>query len=188
MGIAGGFQDYFPSVYGGINWVEQMPKSSEWHHNHLQLHKNLMDLLSTNLVCIELNIKRESEKIINDQIEKSNITNSQTQRALVQQYENALEIKSAGLSGNIDHFLNCIDKSFKLKKDYSPYVTNERILIAEQVLRDLGARGVKLSGAGGGGHMFGFFPEGIPKDIESKLPNFMTRINCNLEKRGIHET
>lgn len=187
MEIAGGFQDYFPSIYGGINWIEQEIKDDKWTVSKIRPREEIVNLLNEQMVCIELDVKRESLKIIQEQIRMSNIKDSRTQQALIRQLDYAEFIKSAVDNGEISQLMRLLEESYKLKKEYSSLVSNEITVESEKVLLLAGALGIKLSGAGGGGHMFGFFPNGVPGNFERKLPKFMKRIPCRYEELGCHE-
>jgi D-glycero-alpha-D-manno-heptose-7-phosphate kinase len=187
MKISGGFQDYFPCAYGGINWIEQQGTVYEWDVTPIKPREKMQKLFQDGLFCVELDVEREGTKIIDDQISRSRKAGSRTQVALKEQLKNAHQVKRAVLEDKTEELMELLALSYQLKKRYSPHISNERTEEAEQVLRKLGGEGIKLSGAGGGGHMFCFFPRGIPEFSDSYLPNFMKRIPCSLEERGMHE-
>jgi len=187
MKISGGFQDYFPCIYGGINWIEQQKNCYEWDVTSIKPKEKMQKLFKDGLFCVELDIEREGTKIIDDQISRSRKVGSATQVALKEQLKNADQVKRAVLEDKTDELMELLSLSYQLKKHYSPHISNERTEEAEQVLRKLGGEGIKLSGAGGGGHMFCFFPRGIPELSDLHLPDFMKRIPCSLEERSIHE-
>jgi galactokinase/mevalonate kinase-like predicted kinase len=81
--------------------------------------------------------------------------------------------------------MQLIEKGYDLKKGFTPLITNDKTDKVELSLRELGARGIKISGAGGGGHIFCFFPEGIPQNLESHLPAHTKKVNCEYTEMGL---
>jgi D-glycero-alpha-D-manno-heptose-7-phosphate kinase len=88
---------------------------------------------------------------------------------------------------DFDSIVICVDQSYESKKNFSPLITNEVINQTESTLRALGGRGIKVSGAGGGGHMFCFFPEGKPVSLVNAIPNSMKTLDFQFEQRGFRE-
>jgi D-glycero-alpha-D-manno-heptose-7-phosphate kinase len=187
MGILGGFQDSFPALYGGINYIDYLSKTGTWEVQNLRTSRGFTKLIEDSIFTFELGVQRNSHKVIADQIDRSKDKNSMTYKALVNQREIAREMKRAFEAEDFEKVLDLIDKSFELKKEFTPLISSERIQSIENTLRSMGARGIKVSGAGGGGHMFCFFPQGKPNGLVNQLPDSITPMKCAIEFTGFKE-
>jgi len=184
MKIEGGFQDFFPAVYGGMNWLIQHPGQSTVSRSSLDLEPKILDLLKTKMYVVDLGIPRNGELIIRDQVKRYQSTLGGTKDSLISQLEIADSMKLAVMEDNVDSLLLLLDQAYVIKKSFTPLITNPKIDLIEQALRKSGGRGIKISGAGGGGHMFCFFPKGIPCNLQSKLPIHTQRVKCDFSQEG----
>lgn len=187
MGIEGGFQDYYPAMYGGVNWISQQRNGTVRSRETLHLGDNVKSLIESQMFCISLGISRDGEKIIRDQIMRLQTPNSTTKASLMNQLGLATSIRKSIEEDNAELLLDSLEESYRNKKSYTPLITNSTIDEVENLLARVGARGCKVSGAGGGGHLFGFFPEGIPTDLNKSLPKGVKRVYCTIEEMGWRE-
>lgn len=187
MKIVGGFQDFYPALYGGVNMLKKLPGKKDIEVKQLVLSKSFKDTLSHSIFAVELGIKRESKKVLDDQIQRSMIPNSATQLALKEQLALVDQMGNSLLAEDLESVIELVEVSSKLKKQFSPLISNPYVEQVEKNLRALGGRGVKISGAGGGGHIFCFFTDGIPADIESILSSSMKILPVTLEEYGARE-
>jgi D-glycero-alpha-D-manno-heptose-7-phosphate kinase len=187
MGVKGGFQDFFPAIFGGLNLINFDQESKEWTCSKFSITESFVSILNRSLFAIELGILRESERVIEDQIERSLNADSLTTMALKRQLDIVDSLGKAIDTEDFDSIVICVDQSYESKKNFSPLITNEIINQTESTLRAFGGRGVKVSGAGGGGHMFCFFPEGKPDSLVNAIPNSMKTLDFQFEQRGFRE-
>lgn len=187
MNIAGGFQDFYPAIYGGVNILKKLPSKKDIEVSRIVLSNCFKEILSRSIFAVELGIERESKKILADQIKRSMIPNSPTQMALKKQLVLVDQMRSSLLSEDLESVIELVEVSSRLKKQFSPLISNPYMESIEKNLRALGGRGVKISGAGGGGHIFCFFTDGIPAEIESTLGGTMKRLPVTLEEHGVRE-
>ena len=187
MGVKGGFQDFFPAIFGGLNLINFEQESKEWTCSKFSITESFVSILNRSLFAIELGILRESERVIEDQIERSLNADSLTTMALKRQLDIVDSLGKAIETEDFDSIVICVDQSYESKKNFSPLITNEVINQTESTLRALGGRGIKVSGAGGGGHMFCFFPEGKPDSLVNAIPNSMKTLDFQFEQRGFRE-
>jgi D-glycero-alpha-D-manno-heptose-7-phosphate kinase len=187
MRIAGGFQDFYPAIYGGVNIIKKPPKKKDIEVNKIVLSDSFKETLSKSIFAVELGIERESNKILADQIRRSMIRNSPTQLALKKQLVLVDRMRASLLFEDLESVIELVEVSSRLKKQFSPLISNPYMESIEKNLRALGGRGVKISGAGGGGHIFCFFTNGIPADIETMLSGTMKRLPVTLEEHGVRE-
>ena len=186
MGIEGGFQDYYPAVYGGLNWIAQEPGTLNRKRARVELKEKVRELIDSKMVCLSLGIKRNGEEIIRDQTLRLVNRDASTRAALLSQLDLATEIKNSIESDDVQGLLEMLEESYLLKKKYTPLMTNSVINCIESTLMDLGARGIKISGAGGGGHMFCFFPGGVPINLQERLPSHTSIIDLRISEKGWH--
>ena len=187
MGVKGGFQDFFPAIFGGLNLINFDKESKEWACSKFSITDSFVSLLNSSLFALELGILRDSERVIEDQIERSLKTDSLTTMALKRQLDIVDSLGKAIETEDFDSIVICVDQSYESKKNFSPLITNEVINQTESTLRALGGRGIKVSGAGGGGHMFCFFPEGKPDSLVNAIPKSMKTLDFQFEQRGFRE-
>ena len=187
MGVKGGFQDFFPAMFGGLNLINFDKESKEWTCSRFSITESFVSLLNSSLFALELGILRNSERVIEDQIERSLHADSLTTMALKRQLDIVDSLGKAIETEDFDSIVICVDQSYESKKNFSPLITNEVINQTESTLRALGGRGIKVSGAGGGGHMFCFFPEGKPDSLVNAIPKSMKTLDFQFEQRGFRE-
>jgi len=187
MGVSGGFQDFFPAIFGGLNMINFNKESKDWECSKFSITESFVSLLNNSLFALELGVLRDSKRVIEDQIERSLNANSPTILALKRQLDIVDSLGKAIETEDFDSIVLCVDQSYESKKNFSPLITNEIIDQTESILRALGGRGIKVSGAGGGGHMFCFFPGGRPDSLANAVPKSMKIIDFQFEQRGFRE-
>lgn len=184
MKRCGGFQDYFPAIYGGLNRLAKFPSSPNVQVTSLPITNGFRDLVNNGIFCFSLGQQRSGEEVISDQVKRSKDKFSETYRALSAQLELVMKIENSILSGNYESLMDLIDESYDQKKKFSPMITNPIVNEMESKVRKLGGRGIKVSGAGGGGFMFSFFMQGVPKDAEKILAPRMNRLDISIQDSG----
>lgn len=184
MKRAGGFQDYYPAIYGGLNRLEKSASNPRIQVVSLPIAKGFREFVDNSIFCFSLGKQRSGEEVISDQVIRSKNRFSETYRALSAQSELVMKIENSIISGDYELLLDLIDESYAQKKKFSPMITNPIINEMESRVRKLGGRGIKVSGAGGGGYMFSFFMQGVPENIESILAPEMNRLHVSMQDSG----
>ena len=187
MGIPGGFQDFYPAMYGGLNLISKEAGSERIKVERLDVSKSFALRLCQSICVIEVGVERDSQSIISDQASRAKIPNSMTQKALKEQLRLVAEMKEALFKEDLEHVILIVEEAAYWKKRFSPLISNSTTEEIEKNLRTIGGKGVKISGAGGGGHMYCFFPEGIPQDLELRFSKSMKRLPIFIENQGIRE-
>ena len=180
----GGFQDYYPAVFGGINFLERLGGSQEVKVTRVAASHILRDFINRSLFCFNLGQQRKGEDVISDQIKRSKDKSSDTYFALKLQLDLVKKIRRSVAQNDFKSLLDLVDESYSLKKKFSPLITNPVIEEMERRLRSIGGKGIKVSGAGGGGHMFSFFEHGVPKDVQKILLPQMQMLPVSLQELG----
>ena len=81
----------------------------------------------------------------------------------------ALDVNDALKNNDLEKFSELLNKAWKIKKQFAPGVTNLHIEKIEKLALKHGAKSLKVTGAGGGGHMFVYAEPKKHKSIEDKL-------------------
>lgn len=154
LGVAGGWQDQYAAVFGGINFLE-------FAHNEniispLRIQKEILLELEESLILCDTAIPHHSGDIHFDQ--KNTMSSESIKNNVKNNVKLTYEIRNYLLSGNLENFGKSLNKAWKLKKTFSNKISNDYIdEIYEGALKN-GALGGKLLGAGGGGFFMFFAP------------------------------
>lgn len=156
LGIGGGRQDQYATVFGGLNYIEF--GDGVVRVNPLRMKQDHILELEKHLVLVYLGNRAASTSgdIIADQ------TRSFVQRkegvvdALDRTKAIAEEMRYALLKGDLMRFGSLLDEAWSEKKKFSPMITSRYIDDVYAAARACGALGGKITGAGGGGFMLFF--------------------------------
>ena len=173
MGIPGGCQDQYATVFGGINFLE-LKSPNNVKINPLRLPKSTIYELEKRLVLVNVGDRKNSFNILLDQV-KAYDTKDQIE-TLKKTKEMAYIMKYQLLKGDIDAFGTSLDKAWQEKKKFSKHITNPRIDELYNLALQTGAIGGKITGAGGGGHMLFLCKE----NIEHKVAEALQSMDCKI--------
>lgn len=156
LSIAGGFQDHYSSVFGGV--ANYTLANGAVKRSTIRLSSNFKRVLEDSIILIDLGLTRYSGSIIEDQ--KNNIINGEVDaiEATIYQKKLVSQMKSALREENIEAIGGIISDSWTSKKRFSRLMTNQSIDSLIEMLHTLGSYGSKIVGAGGGGHVMTVFP------------------------------
>jgi D-glycero-alpha-D-manno-heptose-7-phosphate kinase len=168
LGIAGGWQDQYAAVFGGINFLEFGAHANVI--SPLRVNKNTLLELEESLILCDTAIPHHSGDIHIDQ--KKTMSSKVIKDNVKENVQLTYDIRNHLLSGNLDNFGISLDKAWQLKKTFSSKISNKYIDdIYEGALKN-GALGGKLLGAGGGGFFMFYSPpfekHNLIKFLESK--------------------
>ncbi|MBQ7702148.1 MAG: kinase [Candidatus Methanomethylophilaceae archaeon] len=149
IGLKGGKQDQYASVFGGFNLIDF---GKEVKVNPVEIDQRIIDELQCRSVMCFTGMSRESAKVIDSQI--TAYKNHQNIDALDQSKILAKELCEAVVKGKLDVAGELLDQSWQYKKQFSSSVSNRNINSLYNIAKSQGAIGGKVSGAGGGGFMF----------------------------------
>jgi D-glycero-alpha-D-manno-heptose-7-phosphate kinase len=163
LGLAGGKQDQYAAAFGGINFIEFL-SDDRVIVNPLRVAESILNELQSSIVVCFSGQSRESNAIIHDQIKAMTAGGSPALEGLHALKQYALDMKQALLRGDLRELATILDHSWASKKATAPSVSNPFIEALYRIARANGARGGKISGAGGGGFMmFIVDPEDKPR-------------------------
>ncbi len=162
-----GKQDHYMAVFGGFTCLT-FDKNGDVEVEHLRLHEETYDLLQDNLVFFFTGQERSASEILMEQDNKTKNNDTDMSEALHQIKEIGLKARKCLECGDVDTFGDLLHIHWESKKKRSFKMTNPFIDECYDVARKNGALGGKLIGAGGGGFLMFYCPNGSkPKITES---------------------
>jgi D-glycero-alpha-D-manno-heptose-7-phosphate kinase len=146
LGYAGGKQDQYAATFGGVNLIEFRLFNGPV-VNTLRLSKKVFNELQHNLLLCYTGLRHVSHDVIREQQE---LTPSKVS-SLEHLKDIAVAMKEDLLTDDLGNFGNLLSSDWFHKKSLSSKVTNQDIESLVEEATRLGAEGLKITGAGGGG-------------------------------------
>ncbi len=154
LGIAGGWQDQYATVFGGFNFMEfQMDENIV---QSLRINEDTILELEESLILFDTCIAHQSGDIHSDQ--KKHMENDSVIEKVKENVELTYRTRNHLLRGNLKEFGKALHEAWKLKQQFSTKISNKRLNDIYNGALKHGAIGGKLLGAGGGG-FFLFYAE-----------------------------
>ena len=147
-----GKQDEYSSVFAGINFFKYFKKKVSI--EPIILRKSTMQELQNNSLLLYLGDRKTSSDILNTQLGNIKKENPTTMRALENVKDLTLEMQNALKHNDLVRFSNIIKKGWEEKKKFARGISNKRIDDICNKAYACGANALKVTGAGGGGHLF----------------------------------
>ncbi len=154
LGIAGGWQDQYASVFGGMNFLEF--GANETLIYPLRMDPDVLLELEESLVLCDTGISHNSGDIHLDQQNK--MSAESIKRNVEQNVELTYKIRSHLLAGRLEKIGEALHEGWQLKKTFSSHISNEILDTIYEGALNNGASGGKLLGAGGGGYFLFYAP------------------------------
>jgi len=171
LGIPGGRQDQYATVFGGLNFMEF--KGNEFVRvSPLKIKKDVLLELEKNLILVRAPERKHTDDILADQ--KKNVETGKTIEHMHRTKELAIEMKNVLLLGDLHSFGEILHQAWEEKKKFSTMISNPEIDRIYALAREHGAIGGKITGAGGGGHMLFY----CSPNKEMYVRNALQRIGC----------
>ena len=151
MDVAGGWQDQYATIFGGLSLIEFRKK--EILVIPLRIPEDILLELQFNLLLFRFGESRRSGTIAEDQqrIFKS------SERSVFMKYESlaelTLKMKDELLKGTLKEFGKLLHEGWEIKKKFSNKISNTYIDTLYHAAINAGAIGGKVLGAGGGGYL-----------------------------------
>ena len=152
MGISGGWQDQYATVFGGFNFMEFSNRQNLIHP--LRLSETTKFSLEQNLILCYTNTSHKSSEIHQDQ--KSNLDKKDIQENVKKNVKIAYKMRESLLKENLNDFSDLMNDSWELKKSYSSDISSDYLDDIYEGAKQNGALSGKLLGAGGGGYFLFF--------------------------------
>jgi D-glycero-alpha-D-manno-heptose-7-phosphate kinase len=152
LGLAGGKQDQYAAAFGGTNFIEFLARDRVI-VNPLRVSDSARNEFESSLVICFSGRSRDATDIIEQQTAGMVDHSAGTIAAMDRLKADAVEMKTALLTGDIQAMARILDDSWKAKKTTALGISTERIDQLCDVAAANGALAGKVSGAGGGGFM-----------------------------------
>ena len=157
LGMAGGKQDQYAATFGGVNFMEFVGDDRVI-VNPLSLPDRTLNEWALNTVLLYTNKRRESARIIEEQMANVQKKVSDSVEAMHKVKEEAFRIKKCLLQNHLRELGPALNTSWVNKKKMAGGISNAFIDQLYETALAAGATGGKISGAGGGGFMFFYCP------------------------------
>jgi len=154
LGVAGGWQDQYASVFGGFNFIEFTPEENII--SPIRLQSDITLELEESLVLCDTGIDHHSGNIHDDQ--KKVMSSESVLKMVKENVELTYSTRKYLLKGDLVKFGECLDTAWRLKRNFSSMITNDHIDALYEGALENGALGGKLLGAGGGGFFIFYVP------------------------------
>lgn len=147
LGVAGGWQDQYATVFGGFNFMEFRMDQNIVHP--LRIHPDILLELEESLVLCDTGTSHDSGDIHLDQ--RNQIQRESVYQKLQSHVELTYRMRNHLLRGRLLQFGQSMHEAWEFKRQFSSKISNSRLDRIYEDARNHGAIGGKLLGAGGGG-------------------------------------
>lgn len=162
-----GIQDQYIAAYGGLRFME-FKTNGHVESRRITLDDRTMRRLSDNLLLFFTGITRKADTILVEQ--KRNIKDRAT--VLNEMKDIAYNACAEVEKGNIDGLGALLHESWELKKQLASRISNPALDGMYKTALKAGALGGKISGAGGGGFLLLYCPNGSQEKVRDALRDF----------------
>ncbi len=162
-----GIQDQYIAAYGGFRFMEFKTNGEVTVSPNLSLDASTVRRLNDNLLLFFTGITRQADNILAEQ--KTNINDRLAVLAEMKQL--AFHAYEELKFGNVDVIGQLLHESWQLKKGLASQISTDVIDQMYNTARRAGAMGGKITGAGGGGFMLFYCPNGRQERVREALGN-----------------
>ena len=165
LGVAGGWQDQYATVFGGFNFMEFRMDQNIVHPLRIQP-ETLLELEECLVLC-DTNTTHNSGDIHVDQ--RQQMAAVHVQSLVETNVQLSYAMRNYLLRGRLLQFGKALDKAWQYKRQFSDKISSSRLdqIYAEAMSH--GAIGGKLLGAGGGGFFLFYAPPYQKHDLVTHL-------------------
>ncbi|MBM9577321.1 CBS domain-containing protein [Leptospira sp. 201903070] len=161
LGISGGWQDQYATVFGGFNFMEFQLEQNIVHP--LRIARDTMIELEECLLLCDTKTTHDSGNIHDDQ--RVQMQKEDVKRKVFENVELTYEMRNHLLRGRLFQFGKCLHKAWEIKRGLGKKITNSTLDSIYYGARENGAIGGKLLGAGGGGFFLFYVPPFAKNDL-----------------------
>ena len=154
LGVAGGWQDQYATIFGGFNFMEFRMEQNIVHP--LRIPPDILLELEESLILCDTGAPHDSGDIHQDQ--RLQMQQTEIHQRVQANVELTYRIRNHLLRGRLLQFGQCLHEAWQLKRHLSGKISNQRL---DGIYADALAHGVvggKLLGAGGGGFFLFYVP------------------------------
>jgi D-glycero-alpha-D-manno-heptose-7-phosphate kinase len=171
MDLAGhpvGKHDHYLAAFGGITCLDIEP-DGKVRVTPLNISITTVEELRSNLLLFFTRYTRQSKEILQRQKDDTLQSEAGVLESLHRTKELGYRIKKALEEGNVDEFGRLLDEHWQNKKRRSAKISNGQIDEWYDLARNNGALGGKVIGAGGGGFLMIYCPNGAKAKVRQSL-------------------
>ncbi|HIJ98280.1 TPA: GHMP kinase [archaeon] len=161
-----GKQDQYAAAYGGFNYIKFNADESV-SIEPVKAKKNVLQELENSMSLFYTGVERSASTILTEQKKVSG--QGEKNKTLTEMREQATEAKKAIEKGDLNLFGDILNKGWELKKKLVGGITNSAIDAMYEKARKAGATGGKICGAGGGGFVLIYAPDGKIAKVREAL-------------------
>ncbi len=154
LGVAGGWQDQYATVFGGFNFMEFRMDQNIVHP--LRIHPDTLLELEECLILCDTGTTHDSGDIHQDQRQQMAVEN--VRNIVETNVRLSYEMRNDLLRGKLLEFGQSLDKAWQFKRQFSDKISSPRLDQLYADAKSNGAIGGKLLGAGGGGFFLFYAP------------------------------
>jgi D-glycero-alpha-D-manno-heptose-7-phosphate kinase len=147
LGVAGGWQDQYATVFGGFNFMEFRMDQNIVHP--LRIHPDTLLELEECLILCDTGMTHDSGAIHKDQ--RQQMSASRVRDKVETNVQLSYEMRNYLLRGQLLQFGQSLDKAWQFKRQFSEKISSSHLDKIYVDAKSNGAIGGKLLGAGGGG-------------------------------------
>ena len=169
--LAGGKQDQYAATFGGFNFME-FYSDNKVIVNPLRIKDKIINELSRNIVLFYTSTSRDSAAIIERQQKNVISNNTKSIDAMQQLKKQAVLMKEALLKNDLDKIGDILNLGWEYKRQMASGISTNLFEDVYRAALEAGARGGKISGAGGGGYIYFYCPDCVRYKVIDVLNNF----------------
>jgi D-glycero-alpha-D-manno-heptose-7-phosphate kinase len=154
LGVAGGWQDQYATVFGGFNFMEFRMDQNIVHP--LRIHSDTLLELEECLILCDTGTTHDSGDIHQDQ--RRQMAAAHVRDMVETNVKLSYEMRNDLLRGRLRQFGQSLDKAWQFKRKFSEKISSSRLDQIYTGAKSNGATGGKLLGAGGGGFFLFYVP------------------------------
>lgn len=154
LGVAGGWQDQYATVFGGFNFIEFRMDQNIVHP--LRIHPDILLELEESLILCDTGTTHDSGNIHEDQ--RRQMADHSVLQHVNTNVELSYQIRNQLLRGKLLDFGHSLHEAWQFKRQFSSKISTGRLDRIYQDALTHGAIGGKLLGAGGGGFFLFYVP------------------------------
>lgn len=172
LGVAGGWQDQYATVFGGFNFMEFRMDQNIVHPLRIS-HDILLELEESLLLC-DTGTTHDSGDIHADQ--RLQMKQASVMQEVKANVELSYRMRNQLLRGKLMEFGESLHDAWLSKRQFSHKISSPRLDAIYAGARNAGAIGGKLLGAGGGGFFLFYVPPFLKLSLMSYLEQSGIRV------------
>lgn len=180
--IAGGRQDHYAAAFGGALGLSFGKETAV---EQLNIASDTLRRLERRCLLVYTGESRISATTITAVLDAYRDRLPRVVNALEQMKQHALDMRSALLHGDLDHFSSLLAAHWVEQRALHPAITTARIDAIEHAAIGAGASGLKALGASGGGCVMVLAPEDRTEEVAGAVAPLATLLDWQGDNRGV---